>query len=200
MKILELFSGTGSVGKVARDKGWEVVSLDLNNADININILDWEYTIYNSGYFNIVWASPPCESFSAYQNAIKTKQQILDDINQRGLPLLNRTIEIINYFNPQYYFIENPQTGYMKNYIIDRPYYDVDYCKYANWGYRKRTRIWTNITEFNNLLCNKDCNNIVNNKHGSLDYIKSDSQYSRLDKRHRIPPKLIESLFDSITN
>lgn len=39
MKLLELFSGTGSVGKVAVDMGYEVVSLDLKNADINTDIL-----------------------------------------------------------------------------------------------------------------------------------------------------------------
>ena len=40
VKLLELYSGTHSVGKVAKEKGWDVVSLDLDNADININILD----------------------------------------------------------------------------------------------------------------------------------------------------------------
>ena len=29
MKLLELFSGTGSVGKVAKELGYDVVSLDL---------------------------------------------------------------------------------------------------------------------------------------------------------------------------
>jgi len=43
MKVLELFSGTGSVGKVAKEMGWDVVSLDLKNADIETNILNWDY-------------------------------------------------------------------------------------------------------------------------------------------------------------
>ena len=42
MKLLELFSGTKSVGKVAEQLGYEVVSLDLQDADINCNILAWD--------------------------------------------------------------------------------------------------------------------------------------------------------------
>ena len=58
MKLLELFSGTGSVGKVAKTLGWEVVSLDLKNADINEDILEWDYKKYEPNYFDMVWASP----------------------------------------------------------------------------------------------------------------------------------------------
>ena len=39
MKLLELFSGTGSVGKVAKELGYDVVSLDLKDANINTDIL-----------------------------------------------------------------------------------------------------------------------------------------------------------------
>jgi adenine-specific DNA methylase len=39
MKLLELFSGTSSVGKVAKQLGYDIVSLDLKKADINIDIL-----------------------------------------------------------------------------------------------------------------------------------------------------------------
>ena len=54
MKLLELFSGTGSVGRVAKEKGFEVISLDLKNADNNCDILQWDYKIYPSGYFDFV--------------------------------------------------------------------------------------------------------------------------------------------------
>ena len=52
MKLLELFSGTRSVGTVAKSFGWTVVSLDLKNADINCNIMDWDYKQYPVGYFD----------------------------------------------------------------------------------------------------------------------------------------------------
>ena len=47
MKLLELFSGTKSVGKVAEQLGYEVVSLDLKNADINCDIMNWNYSVTN---------------------------------------------------------------------------------------------------------------------------------------------------------
>ena len=47
MKILELFAGTGSVGKVAKELGHEVISLDRGmEADIKTDILDWSYKTY----------------------------------------------------------------------------------------------------------------------------------------------------------
>ena len=41
MRVLELFSGTGSVGNVCRARGMDVVSLDRDMpADIRCDILD----------------------------------------------------------------------------------------------------------------------------------------------------------------
>ena len=70
MRLLELFSGTGSVGKVAHALGYEVVSLDLTDATICCDILDWDYKAASVGYFDIIWASPPCNTFSKMQHII----------------------------------------------------------------------------------------------------------------------------------
>ena len=51
MRLLELFSGTKSVGKVAEQLGYEVTSLDLKHADINTDILNWDYTTYEPKHF-----------------------------------------------------------------------------------------------------------------------------------------------------
>lgn len=224
MKVLELFSGTHSIGKVAKSRGWSVVSLDLSNADINTDILKWDYKkFYKVGSFDIIWASPPCVYFSILRNcnigrklkdgSILTKKQIEEDIINKGLPILRKTEEIIKYFKPKYFFIENPQTGKMKEYLKHYNFYDVDYCKYG-FDYRKRTRIWTNLKNFDAKICKKDCGKMIKSdkKHfhrnncGNNFYLKHAKQVSshgggtNRDMRYRVPSKLINSLFDKINH
>ena len=44
MNVLELFSGTGSIGKICKELDWNCLSLDRDlPADINIDILEWDY-------------------------------------------------------------------------------------------------------------------------------------------------------------
>ena len=194
MRVLELFSGTHSVGKIAKELGYEIVSLDLKGADINVDVLKWDYKIYRKDYFDMIWASPPCNTFSHLQiwRGDKTREQIQENIDKFGLPILRRTQDIIKYFEPELWFIENPQTGRMKEYMNDN-YYDVDYCMYCDWGYRKRTRIWTNKINFNPKLCNKKCGNMVGNKH-TITLGNSGTDKLNRNHRYRIPPNLIREL------
>lgn len=199
MRILELFSGTGSVSKVCEELGYEVISVDISNKyhqpTFLMSIMDFDYKQYQPKHFDIIWASPPCSTFSNLQNCWigrgKTKESINENIQKIGLPLLRKAEEIIDYLQPKFYFIENPQSGKMKEFLT-RPYYDVDYCKYSNWGYKKRTRIWTNKTNFNNLLCKKDCDNMNENK--TKHKINVSKSAITLAMRYRVPPNLIKNL------
>lgn len=210
MKLLELFSGTHSIGKVAKERNIEVVSLDRDlPADIQEDIMTWNYKIYPEGHFDIITASPVClwwsicrlgwigRKIKAHGDKIITKEILQEDIDKYGKPMVDKVREIINYFKPKYYWIENPQTSRMKTYIIDLPYYDVDYCKYSDWGYKKRTRFWTNIKGFDNKLCKNNCENIIeiDNKKVRKHAKDVSKDFRKLD-RYRIPPKLIEDLLN----
>ena len=200
MKLLELFSGTTSVGNVAKTLGFDVVSLDLKDADFNIDILDWDYTVFPVGFFDVVWASPPC---TEYSRAKTTGVRKIECANK----IVLRTLVIIEYLKPRYFIIENPQTGLLKQqpFMDNIPYKDIDYCKYG-MPYRKRTRLWNNV--FNWIpqpLCNKDCNSMNGNKHiaeaqrltTTSDGVKKNFEQNDL---YKIPGLLIKEIFESITH
>tara|TARA_R110000796_G_scaffold214969_1_gene330982 strand:+ start:607 stop:1242 length:636 start_codon:yes stop_codon:yes gene_type:complete len=206
MKVLDLFSGTHSVGKVCEELGYEVVSLDLTKADYNVDIMDFDYkSKFKPKEFDIVWASPPCVTFSVarlcwlgqktkyFGDKIITREMLENDMNECGLPILRKAEEIIKYLEPELYFIENPKTGRMKEFMEHHPHYDVDYCMYSNWGYKKSTRIWTNKVGFKPLLCNKKCGNMSDGKHNTQLGGQRGKRTSDVN-RSRVPTDLIKQL------
>ena len=191
MNHLELFSGTHSFGKVSSSLGYNVYSLDRDLGDTNNgytsqhhfkeDILTWDYKQFDRGFFKIITASPVCmwwshlrkswigRTLKAHGDTIITAEILNEDIEKYGVPMIDKVFEIIDYFNPQYYIIENPKSGKMKNYINDLiPYYDVDYCRYSDWGYKKTTRFWTNIPGLEFIPCNNKCDNMVLNNNQKL--------------------------------
>jgi len=190
IKVLELFSGTGSVGKCCKKIGWEVVSVDLLlPADHKVDIMEFDYKQYDKDEFDIVWASPPCTEYSIAKTQGERK---IDEANK----IVLKTIEIINYFDCEYWFIENPQTGLLKNqsFMKDFKYVDGDYCMYG-LPYRKRTRFWTN-KECELLLCDKNCGSFIDGKHiGSCGNGYNTNKHFSKKEKYRIPEDLIFSLF-----
>ena len=197
MRLLELFSGTKSVSSACNTSFDEVVSVDILpkfNPTHCTDILKWNYKQYPPGYFDVIWASPPCTHYS------KAKTRGVRDIEGSN-GIVAKTLEIIEYFNPSRWFIENPETGKLKEQEVmaGLPFYDVDYCQYG-FRYRKRTRIWTNIDTFVPKLCPGigKCSGMNGTKHidscGNARKKYTDKSMS-LENKYAIPSLLIKDLF-----
>ena len=168
MRLLELFAGTGSVGKAFTKYNWDVLGLDITKGHaIKCDILQWDYTTYPPGSFDAIHASPPCTQYSIARTSAKTPRNLT-----YADELVSRTIEIIQYLQPTIFIIENPYTGLMKSRPVMQALQDymrvVTYCSYGT-QYKKATAIWTNLGHYwiPRPMCAKHnpCVNVVNCRH-----------------------------------
>jgi len=156
MKTLELFAGSRSFSKVAKEKNHEVFTTDIEQfGDINyvVDILNFDYK--EIPYIpDIIWASPPCTGFSVAsighhwtggKNAYIPKTETAE----LGIELVKKTLRIIKYYknkNPNLiYYIENPRGVLRKLKLLDDVpfHHTITYCQYGDTR-MKPTDIWTN--------------------------------------------------------
>ena len=205
MRLLELFSGTGSIGKAFRELDWQVILLDIDpksGASITADFLTWDYTSYGEGYFDAVWASPCCTMYSRARTAARTPRD-LDWADS----LVRKTLEIIHYFKPKVWGFENPQTGLLKDREVVKgiPFKDVSYCRYG-YPYRKHTRIWTESAWEPRSVCCKasPCERMVDGKHpmsaqrGPSKHKGAQDKCS-LAQLHSMPPQLCKEIAQAWT-
>lgn len=152
--VLELFSGTGSWGKVFRKKGMDVLSVDIMekfHPDIVADVLDLDYK--NLPVPDLITASPPCNSFSRLAVSAKTRDwwtlRPLKPQAELGEKLAYKTLEIIKYFlkkNPHLLFvIENPKAMLRRMPVYNKlPRESTQYCLYR-FRYRKPTDFFHNF-------------------------------------------------------
>ena len=130
-----------------REAGWEVTDVDLDGrygAEMPTDITTWDYrAAYEPHHFDVVWASPDCRMYSMARTTAKTPR---DFVSSDKLVQVCR--DIIEYLQPRCWFMENPDSGYLKTRpcVEGRPSVRFDYCM-DGCPYRKRTRLWTNCTE-----------------------------------------------------
>ena len=193
MRLLELFSGTGSIGRAFRNQGWEVHSLDIEpGATIVSDILRWDYRGLPSGHYDFIWASPPCTEYSK----ARTKAKRPRDFEQADA-VVQKTLEIIEYFAPTFWLLENPQTGYLKNRAImtGLPWRDVTYCKYG-YPYKKQTRLWGHFPFSLRPICSREepCGNVEGGRHPARAQREHRGQRRTLEELYSIPPELCEHI------
>ena len=197
-RALFLCSGTGSVGEPFRRNGWEVVDVDWNGkygAEVQCDILKWDYkAAFPQGHRDAIWCSPDCTQYSRARTTAR-KPRDLEGADK----LVAKCREIIDYFQPSVWFIENPGTGLLKTrtVVAGLPYVRVDYCMYGA-PYRKRTRIWTNA-QWTPRLC--DRSHLIDGRHqmtaqrGPCKGHGAGDKCS-LDQLHRIPAELCNEIYN----
>jgi hypothetical protein len=202
MKLLELFSGTGSVGFKWREHH-EVISVDIDGKfgpEIVTDILKWDHTLLDFRP-DFIWASVPCEQYSIARTTAKTPRNL-----ELADALVNKTLEIIKYFkniNPDLiWFIENPDSSLLWKRFDFYQHVRLDYCQYGAY-YRKRTRIATNSKWIPRNLCNsKTCVRCVDGKHmqsaqrgpSKVGLVRMINDTCSLNKLHALPLELTDEI------
>lgn len=214
MKLLELFKGTGSFGKVFKElyPNGEVYSLDILKKYEPTHcgdIMTWDYKQFKEGHFDIITASPECKVFSVLQHThLQTGKRgtkgkwrdmnHLNEVRREHGQFSKRTLEIIEYLKPTHWFIENPWASAMKDldHMKNLPSVRMDYCRFG-YAYNKPTRIWSNkkLEEYK-CECKEKKHKFrlgANSATFRQKTVLKDS--TTIDDRYSIPPSLIKCLF-----
>jgi hypothetical protein len=195
--LLELFSGTGSVGRSFRARGWDVFSVDIDataKPTLVANVLDLQLDALPVRV-DCIWASPPCTHYSRARTKAKTPRDL-----EGSDAIVQKVLDIVKWYGVPW-FMENPHSGLLKDreVVAGLPFKVVDYCKYGK-PYRKRTAIWT-LTRWEpgQPLCRHDCPVSSGSRHTARAQqgtsSATDVRYSR-DELYSIPPALCDEIAD----
>lgn len=162
MKVLELFSGTGSFSNVAKERGHQIFTIDNDpqfKPDLCKDIMDVtaEEIIDKFGHPDIIWASPPCTTFSVasvyryWDNGKPKNEKTL-----HGIALVKKAISLIKELKPTFFIIENPRGMLRKQDFMQGLKRDtVTYCQYIDKlpKVQKPTDLWNNLGQIFKPVC-----------------------------------------------
>ena len=213
--VVELFSGRGEIAKIG--------SSILNSYYITIDVEEKRKPAYvaDIGKWSkldtaslkraignrkvVLWASPPCEQYSAMNTTGIRNLELADD-------LVKMAFTISKKINAWAVVFENPATGMLHTRPIMterlekkalRYRYTVSYCQYGH-PVRKKTHLWSNrdlsALGFNPLSCDpKTCRstyyNCITGQHKHLLHYDDFHDYNA---RISVPPQLVSDVFKAI--
>lgn len=154
--IISLFDFTGNWSKPWKDAGYEVVQVDIKNG---IDILNWDYKNEVKGEVVGILAAVPCTDY-AVSGARWFKDKDIDGRTEQSQKLVAKTKEIIDYYNPNWWVIENPVSRiHNLNPWMGKPKFRFHPYEFAGFAddkeseqYSKKTVLWG---KFNNPIKNE---------------------------------------------
>lgn len=155
-KFLELFAGTRRMADTFAENGWETYTIEKFREHPRIDLYEDILQVSSEkildlyGKPSVIWASPPCYSFSVSAiglHRVKEPSGNLSPFSEFAKysdDMVQHTLRLINELQPKYFFIENPRGGLRKMwYMRNIPRYTITYCQYDDFR-QKPTDIWTN--------------------------------------------------------
>jgi hypothetical protein len=141
LRVLDLCSGLGGASAAFKDRGHEVVTVDVERKFRPTILADVRYFHGLEGSFDVVLAAPPCQGFSTASLGVHWKYGP-DRVAQEGLKIVLACFRIIREIKPRFYVLENPR-GMLRS-CIGLPTETVFYCSYGA-EFQKPTDLWHNL-------------------------------------------------------
>jgi len=152
MKVLDLFAGLGGWSESFKQRGHEVIRVELNEklpADIHADVMEVAKNpdAYLGGWRPaVVLASPPCPAFSIascgrHFNPPPSRLPRTEK-GQLSLDLVASTLSLIDQLQPKYWWMENPR-GLLRKMPLVKGLRrtTVTYCQYGD-DVMKPTDLW----------------------------------------------------------
>lgn len=131
--LISLYDRTGNWSCPYREAGWKIMQIDIQNGS---DIMEWDYKSFDRGVNRvIILAAQPCDRYALCGNRHKAGKLFNGEFDE-AQKLVAKTKEIIDYFNPFAWVLENPRTDIHKKneWIGQRPKFTFDPCDFAGWN------------------------------------------------------------------
>ena len=160
-RLLSIFDYTGNWAKPWVDYDYEVHTVDIKAPPAEyqydgrvayaVDIFNWYYDVCRPDYFDIILAAPPCTDF-ALSGARHFAAKDADGRTDKSIALVLKTLEIIEYFRPRVWALENPMSRIHKLVPqLGSPSLKFHPYEYGAWvdppeDRKKLTWLWGNFT------------------------------------------------------
>ena len=144
-----MFDYSGNWSKPYKEAGYDVIQIDIKHG---INILEWDYKQIPKDQVYGILAAVPCTDY-AISGAVWFKDKDADGRTEQSQKLISKTKEIIDYFNPVFWVIENPMSRIHKLNPwlgeVKYKFHPYEFAEYdptpRNSQYQKTTWLWGNF-------------------------------------------------------